>query len=215
MSTRTQENRSYSVVTAEAAEAPVAMLNIVSILGPDILGDIFDFLTLDTIIDFDTEARNKGDNVSLRSIEYAFDNWKRNRDTYVEEMESIFDLGLSHLLVLETIVTPSKSTVLDNIFEYLSENDISNLKQTDMLSDDCKKNPLYLKFMKIKSSSDRGMKKWDEYFDIDDADADADADVFKSANASQRRKQYLCICVFRIAFIIIIIIIIIINGIIN
>ena len=199
MSASSQENRSYSVVTAEAAEAPIAMLNIVPILGPDILGDIFEFLTLETIKTLAVEAaRNKGDNVSLRSIEYAFDNWKRNRDTYFEELESIFDLGWSHLLALESIVTPSKSTVMDNISEYLSENDISNLKQTDMLSNDCKKNPLYLKFMKLKSSHDRGQEKLHEYYDNFDAnaDADADADVFKSANASQRRKQYLCICVF-------------------
>ena len=153
-------------------------------------------LTLETIKTLAVEAaRNKGDNVSLRSIVYAFDNWKRNRVTYFEEMVSIFEFGVSHLLALKSIVTPSKSTVMDNISEYLSENDISNLKQTNLLSD-CKKNPLYLKFMKLKSSHDRGQKKLHEYYDNFDADADADADVFKSANASQRRKQYLCICVF-------------------
>ena len=154
MSTSSQENRSYSVVTAEA---PVAMLNFAPILGPDILGDIFEFLTLETIKTLAVEARNKGDPVSLRSIKYALNNWKRNRVTYFEEMVSIFEFGVSHLLALKSIVTPSKSTVMDNIFEYLSENDISNLKQTDLLSD-CKKNPLYLKFMKLKSSHDRGQK---------------------------------------------------------
>ena len=195
MSTSSQENRSYSVVTAEAAEAPITVQNFAPILGPDILGAIFEFLTLDAIYTFATEARKKGDIVSLRSIVYALDNWKRNRDTYFEEMVSIFDLGWSHLLALESIVIPSKSTVMDNIFEYLSENDISNLKQTDMLSDDCKKNPLYLKNLKLKTSIDRGLKKYHEYFAIDDADADADADA-DILHLRMRLSVASIICVF-------------------
>lgn len=177
MYTSSQEYRSYLVVTAEAAEAPVAMQNFVPILGPDILGDIFEFLTSETIRIFSVAAHNKGDIVSLRSINDAFENWRCKRLTYCEKNESLTDLHLSHALAFEIFINPTKSTVVDNIFEYLSENDISNLKHTDMLSDDPEKNPFYLKDMKLESAILRRQKKLREYLGIDDPDAaDADAD---------------------------------------
>jgi hypothetical protein len=158
-----QENPS-DLVTVEAAVEPVVMhQNFVSILGCDILSDIFEFLPGKPIRTLAVEAHDRGDIVSLRCIKDANKKWTRKRRADHEKSESILtDLHLSHF-AMEVF---TESTIVDNIFEYLSDDDISNLKQTDMLTyDDPKKNPFRLQYTKIHNTLEHRKKKLDKYLD--------------------------------------------------
>ena len=148
------------VVTSE----PVAMhQNFVSILGCDILCYIFEFLPGKIIRTLAAEAHNRGDIVSLRSIKDAHRKWTCKRCAYHERSKSIFtDLHRSHL----AFEVYTKSTVVDNIFEYLSDDDISSLKQTEMLSYKLTKNPFYLQYIKLINTFKHREKKLDEYLNV-------------------------------------------------
>jgi hypothetical protein len=152
-----QQGNTRDLVTSE----PVTMhQNFVSILGCDILSYIFEFLPGKTIKTLAAEAHNRGDIVSLRSIKDANGKWIRKRRAYHTKIEFILtDLHRSHL-AMEAF---TESTVVDNIFEYLSDDDISNLKQTDMLTHKFKKNPFHLQFNKLHNTLEHRKRKLDKY----------------------------------------------------
>jgi hypothetical protein len=134
--------------------------NFVSILGCDILSYIFEFLPGKAIKTLAAEAHNRGDIVSLRSIKNANGKWTRKRRAYYEKIESIHtDLRRSHL-AMEVF---TESTVVDNIFEYLLDDGIYNLKQTDMLTYKFKKNPFHLQYIKLHNTLEDRKKKLDKY----------------------------------------------------
>ena len=158
-----QQKKPSDVVTSE----PVAMhQNFVSILGCDILCYIFEFLPGKTIRTLAAEAHNRGDIVSLRSIKDAHRKWTCKRCAYHERSKSIFtDLHRSHL----AFEVYTKSTVVDNIFEYLSDDDISNLKQTEMLTNGTykyTKNPFHLQFTKLINTLKHREKELDKYLNV-------------------------------------------------
>jgi hypothetical protein len=167
--TSSQENRNDSLVATEAAPAApaVAMQNFVTILGCDILSDIFEYLTMDTIAAVQ-EHNNKNDTDSLRSIMEATDNWSYKRRAYHEKTISLTALSISRYYAC--LVFATESTIVDNIFEYLSDDDISNLKQTNMLSDDPPKNPFILPIMKLQNTVKHRNEKLTKYLDYVDDD---------------------------------------------
>ena len=143
-------------------EATTGLRKIVTILGYDIVGDIFEFLDIDTIMTLVDLADTVNDIVLYRNLVGTYWNWNRRRLAELAKSRVLQNLERCHHRAFAVF---TKSTYVDSIFEYLSGGDIFNLKQTDILAT-YNKNEFIQQASKLSNIIEFGLQKGDEYLGV-------------------------------------------------